>query len=184
MNRGDRREEIFHDDRDRELFVATLAEACAKADWQVQAYCLMENHFHLVMEMPKGNLVAGMKWFHRHLHGTVQPAAQTLRAPVQRPLQGVSGGRQQSRLFADGVRIRASESGACLCRTADRQAKLLCPEEPLRAYRWSSYPAYLERPGRRPAWLRACLPAGRWSGCWGRWGFRRTARPGASSSSG
>jgi len=50
MNRGDRREAIFHDDRDRELFVATLAEACAKADWQVQAYCLMENHFHLVME--------------------------------------------------------------------------------------------------------------------------------------
>jgi len=37
MNRGDRREEIFHDDRDRELFVATLAEACAKADWLVHA---------------------------------------------------------------------------------------------------------------------------------------------------
>jgi putative transposase len=37
MNRGDRREAIFHDDRDRELFVATLAKACAKADWQVQA---------------------------------------------------------------------------------------------------------------------------------------------------
>ena len=34
------------------------------------------------------------------------------------------------------------------------RAKLLRPEEPLRAYRWSSYPAYLERPERRPAWLR------------------------------
>jgi len=70
------------------------------------------------------------------------------------PLQGVSGGRQQSRLFADGVRVCASESGACLCRTADRRAKLVRPKEPLRSYRWSSYPAYLERPGRRPAWLR------------------------------
>ncbi|MSU59336.1 MAG: hypothetical protein EXS35_14395 [Pedosphaera sp.] len=63
MNRGDRREDIFRDDKDRELFVATLAEACAKAGWQVHAYCLMGNHFHLVVETPKGNLVAGMKWF-------------------------------------------------------------------------------------------------------------------------
>ena len=63
INRGDRREAIFHDDRDRELFVATLAEACAKADWQGQAYCLMGHHLHLVVETPQGNLVAGMKWF-------------------------------------------------------------------------------------------------------------------------
>jgi len=34
MNRGDRREAIFREDRDRELFLATLAEACGKADWQ------------------------------------------------------------------------------------------------------------------------------------------------------
>ena len=63
MNRGDRQESIFRDDRDRESFVATLAEACREADWQVHAYCLMENHLHLVVETPKGNLVAGMKWF-------------------------------------------------------------------------------------------------------------------------
>lgn len=36
MNRGDRREAIFLADQDRELFVATLAESCVKADWQVQ----------------------------------------------------------------------------------------------------------------------------------------------------
>ena len=41
---------IFHDDRDRELFVATLAEACGKADWQVHAFCLMGNYFHLVVD--------------------------------------------------------------------------------------------------------------------------------------
>jgi len=45
MNRGDRREAIVRDDTDRESFVATLAEACAKAGWQVHAYCLMGNHF-------------------------------------------------------------------------------------------------------------------------------------------
>jgi REP element-mobilizing transposase RayT len=63
MNRGDRREPIFHDDIDRKRFVATLGETCAKTGWQIHAYCLMNNHFHLVMETPKANLVAGMRWF-------------------------------------------------------------------------------------------------------------------------
>src|SRR5947199_9405749 len=62
MNRGDRREAIFQDDKDRELFLETLGEACEKTDWEVHAYCLMSNHFHLVAETPRANLVAGMKW--------------------------------------------------------------------------------------------------------------------------
>ncbi|MBU6402843.1 MAG: transposase [Verrucomicrobia bacterium] len=63
MNRGDRREPIFGDDEDRNVLLTTLAETCAKTDWQVHAYCLMPNHFHLVIETPRPNLVAGMKWF-------------------------------------------------------------------------------------------------------------------------
>jgi REP element-mobilizing transposase RayT len=63
MNRGDRREPIFRDDLDHKKFLTTLAEACTKTDWQVHAYCLMGNHFHLVVETPNPNLVAGMKWF-------------------------------------------------------------------------------------------------------------------------
>ena len=63
INRGDRREPIFRDDQDRQRFVETLGEACRKAGWEVQAWCLMNNHFHLVMETPQANLVAGMKWF-------------------------------------------------------------------------------------------------------------------------
>ena len=47
MNRGDRREDIFLDDEDRERFLETLEEACAKPDWRIHAYCLMGNHFHL-----------------------------------------------------------------------------------------------------------------------------------------
>src|ERR1043166_5772249 len=63
MNRGDRREPVFRDDEDRERFLETLGEACLKTGWKVHAYCLMLNHFHLVIETPQGNLVAGMKWF-------------------------------------------------------------------------------------------------------------------------
>ncbi len=62
LSRGDRREPIFKDDADRSLFLDTLTEACAKTGWQVHAYCLMPNHFHLVIETPAPNLVAGMKW--------------------------------------------------------------------------------------------------------------------------
>jgi hypothetical protein len=44
MNRGDWREDIFRDDADRERFLATLGEACAKTSWQVHAYCLSRNY--------------------------------------------------------------------------------------------------------------------------------------------
>src|SRR5215204_1370758 len=50
MNRGDRREDIFHDDDVRQLFLKTLGGACDKTGWQVHAYCMMRNHFHLVAE--------------------------------------------------------------------------------------------------------------------------------------
>ncbi|MCL5097900.1 MAG: transposase [Candidatus Omnitrophica bacterium] len=83
MNRGDRREAIFEDDADREVFLVILGQACQKTDWQVHAWCLMGNHFHLAVETPKANLVAGMKWFLGDLHGQVQPAAQTGRLPLQ-----------------------------------------------------------------------------------------------------
>ena len=62
MSRGDRRENIYLDDVDRQDFLKTLAEACQKTDWQVHAYCLMRNHFHLVVETPNVNLVDGMHW--------------------------------------------------------------------------------------------------------------------------
>lgn len=58
MNRGDRREPIFQDDRDRETFLETLGQCCARTGWQVHALRLMPNYFHLVVETPDANLVA------------------------------------------------------------------------------------------------------------------------------
>ena len=62
LSRGDHQEAVFTDNQDRRLFLETLGEVCAKTGWQVHAYCLMGNHFHLVVETPRANLVAGMKW--------------------------------------------------------------------------------------------------------------------------
>lgn len=62
MSRGDHREAIFGNDTDRQAFLETLGEACVKKGWQVHAFCLMGNHFHLVAETPQANLGAGLKW--------------------------------------------------------------------------------------------------------------------------
>jgi putative transposase len=56
LNRGDRREDIFRDDPDREGFMETPTEVCGKTAWEVHAYCLMRNHFHLIVETPRPNL--------------------------------------------------------------------------------------------------------------------------------
>jgi REP element-mobilizing transposase RayT len=57
MNRGDRREAIFADDEDRQRLLQTLTQAREKTAWQIHAYCLMCDHFHLVIETPQPNLV-------------------------------------------------------------------------------------------------------------------------------
>ena len=66
MARGNRREAIFHDD-DRRFFLATLAEACGMAGWRVHCWVLMDNHYHLFIETPEPNLVAGMGWLQNTL---------------------------------------------------------------------------------------------------------------------
>ena len=63
LDRGDRREAIFRDDADRERFLATLGEGCGRTGWRVHAWVLMSNHYHLLLETPQANLVAGMRWF-------------------------------------------------------------------------------------------------------------------------
>jgi REP element-mobilizing transposase RayT len=63
MCRGDRREAIFADDRDREMFLGTLGQMCARSGLRVHSYVLMSNHYYLLVETPEPNLVTGMKWF-------------------------------------------------------------------------------------------------------------------------
>ena len=145
MSRGDRREPIFGDDADRRRFLETLAEACAKTGWQVHAYCLMGNHFHLVVETPMANLVAGMKWF----LGTY-----TSRFNRRHKLFGhLFSGRYKS-LLVDGSGDGYLRTVCDYVHLNPVRAQLLTDAEPLRSYAWSSYAHYLQAPGRRPAWAR------------------------------
>jgi putative transposase len=64
LDRGDRREAIFLDGWDRERFLEMVGEVCARTGWRVHAFVLMSNHYHLFIETPQANLVAGMRWCH------------------------------------------------------------------------------------------------------------------------
>ena len=59
--RGDRREAIYENDADREMFLAVLSEVCGAFNWVCHAYCLMDNHYHLLIETPDANLSKGMR---------------------------------------------------------------------------------------------------------------------------
>ncbi len=145
MSRGNRRQDIFLDDVDRQDFLKTLAEACQKTGWQVHAYCLMGNHYHLVVETPNANLVAGMAW----LQGSY-----TIRLNARHKLIGhVLSGRYKAQV------VEASGSG--YLRTAcdyvhlnPVRAGLLKSQERLLAYPWSSFGYYLAAPRHRPQWMR------------------------------
>lgn len=59
--RGNRQEAIYEDDLDRRLFLEILGDTVADFNWLLHAYCLMSNHYHLLVETPDGNLSAGMR---------------------------------------------------------------------------------------------------------------------------
>ena len=62
LARGNRRAEIFSDDRDRARFLKSLGDTCVRLGWEVRAWVLMGNHYHLALHTPEANLVDGMKW--------------------------------------------------------------------------------------------------------------------------
>lgn len=64
-SRGDGREDIYLSDDDRLLWLDLLGEVCKRFNWVCHAYCLMSNHYHMVIETPEANLSRGM----RHLNG-------------------------------------------------------------------------------------------------------------------
>jgi REP element-mobilizing transposase RayT len=83
-SRGNERKPIFKDDGDRELFLTTLGEVSERFHWICHAYCLMDNHYHLVIETPDGNLSKGM----RQLNGVYTQAFNRRHRRVGHLFQG------------------------------------------------------------------------------------------------
>jgi REP element-mobilizing transposase RayT len=60
-SRGNASNLIYLQDDDFDLFLQILANVCERYNWVVHAYCLMSNHYHLLVETPYANLSQGMR---------------------------------------------------------------------------------------------------------------------------
>ena len=150
MCRGNNGQEIFLTDKGRRLFLSTLGEACVQTGWRIHAYVLMSNHYHMLLETPEPNLVAGMKWF----QGAY---TQRFNAMFKR-----RGHLYQGRYKAIPVETDPGEGGLEYFRQVSTYIHLnpfraeLCGAgfpKPLESHRWSSYPAYVGKAIKRPEWL-------------------------------
>ena len=83
-SRGDRQELIYEDDEDRRAFLKVLGDVVERFGWVCYAYCLMGNHYHLVIETPKGNLSKGM----RQLNGVFTQVSNRRHGKVGHVFQG------------------------------------------------------------------------------------------------
>jgi REP element-mobilizing transposase RayT len=144
MARGNQGGAIFKDDRDRKRFLETLAEACAKTGWQIDAYVLMGNHYHLLVATPGGNLVAGMKW----LQGTYTQRYNRRHQIFGHLFQG-----RYKAVVVDAQDANYLQVVSTYIHLNPARSGLVGPgRAALKRYRWSSYPWYLSP--QCPVWLR------------------------------
>ena len=83
-SRGNNRQPIFRNDADRVLFLDTLTRVNRRFHWICHGYCLMHNHYHLIVETPDGNLSVGM----RQLSGVYTQAFNKRHGRVGHVFQG------------------------------------------------------------------------------------------------
>lgn len=158
MARGDRREPIVHSDQDCECFVKTLGQVCQRTGWEVFAWVLMRNHYHLAFRTPEPNLVAGMSWFQNTF---------TRRINASNQLWGhLFGGRYKSILVENDWNVGSRKRSDYLATLVNyvhlnpARARLVDGRETSALdYRWSSIASgYGKPPSKRPRWL--CVEEG------------------------
>jgi REP element-mobilizing transposase RayT len=145
MARGNQGRGIYANDQHRELWLQTLAEACGQTGWRVHAYVLLPNHYHLLVETPEANLVAGMKW----LQSTYAQRYNSRHKVFGHLFQG-----RYKALVVDGAAGNYFGVVSTYIHLNPARAHLLrVGKDSLGQYQWSSYPAYVRAGVRRPPWL-------------------------------
>nr|WP_320050291.1 transposase [uncultured Desulfuromonas sp.] len=129
MNRGRRREDIYQDDEDFLLFLNVLQDTAKMWNLKVSAYCLMSNHYHLLVQTPDGNLSRCM----RHLNGVY-----TQRYNRRHCTDGqLFRGRYKAVLVEEDSHLLQ------LLRYIHRNPLEACIVPELDAYKWCSHRGYL-----------------------------------------
>jgi putative transposase len=137
-SRGDRRELIYRDDADRIAQLAVIAQAADRFDAQVLAYCLMGNHFHLVLHTRQANLSR----FMRHVNGVYTQKFNHRHGQVGHLFQG----RFKSILVDRDAYLLA------LCRYVERNPVAAGMVEAPSQWIWSSCRAHIGQ-APTPEWL-------------------------------
>lgn len=83
-SRGNEKNDIFYEDADKNCFLENLADVTKRYNWICHSYCLMTNHYHLLIETPDGNLSYGM----RQLNGVYCQRFNAIHARVGHLFQG------------------------------------------------------------------------------------------------
>jgi putative transposase len=135
--RGNNRRRIFVDDRDRRRYLLILEHVVAAKAWQCLAYCLMDNHVHLVVGTPRPNLGAGMQL----LHGCYAQKHNERHGTSGHVFQGRFGAK---RITTDG---QVWMTVAYLARNPVDAGLCARPSD----WRWSSHSALVR--GAVPPWL-------------------------------
>jgi REP element-mobilizing transposase RayT len=130
MNRGAARQAIYLQPAHQQLFLALLGELLERFGIETHAYCLMDNHYHLLLHTPKGQLNRGM----RHLNGLY---TQRFNRREQRDGALFRGRYKAILVEADAYLLQVS-------RYIHRNPLEAGFTEPLERYRWSSYAAYVQ----------------------------------------
>jgi len=145
MARGNQGQRVCADDPDREMWRATLGEACARTGWRVHAWVLMGNHYHLLLETPEANLVNGMKW----LQGTY-----TQRYNARHRKRGhLFQGRYRAVPVADDAAEYFQVVSSYIHLNPARAKLIRVGEQRLSEYGWSSYPEYVRGAEVGGGWL-------------------------------
>lgn len=139
INRGNYRSDVFASAGAAQAFQDALAETAVAFGWHIHAYVIMRNHYHLALETPEANLVAGM---HR-----LQSAYATRFNRFRHERGHLFQGRYQALLIED---VPALARVVNYIHLNPARARIVPPEQ-LAKFRWSSLLAFC-RPGR-PAWL-------------------------------
>lgn len=134
--RGNERRSIYRDDVDRQHFLELLAEVRKDYRWRILCYCLLGNHYHLLVQTPEPNLAVGM----RQLNGVYSQWFNRRHARVGHLLQG----RYSAKLVQADQHLLAV--ARYIVRNPVRAGLCEQPGE----WRWSSYRATL---GERPPWF-------------------------------
>ncbi len=147
--RGNARADIFADDADRRLFLELLGKEITQQGWRCYAYCLMDNHYHLLIETPEPNLVSGMRRF----NGVYTQAFNRRHGRVGHVFQG----RYKS------IVVDKDSYGLELCRYIVLNPVRARLVKRAQNWAWSSYRASAGQVGA-PAWLDADWVRGQFGG--------------------